>query len=276
MKLLKRYIAQCAKATGLVALLCSGQLALGQVKLTQDTINAPVLGFFFGTTMASDGASTEGGMFDLYKNPYLTFGIDASWKFQNNWLIGIDGSLMFGNDNLRDREQRMPGVYSNDATSIVIGANGVDANVTCYNRGLNLRAGAGRIFTLGTRNPNSGIVTRLYGGIVQQKTIFTLNDEHAPQLEGDYARLYDNKRRGFTLTESVGYWFMSNKGNFYNFYVAFELTQSWTRSVRPYVIDGVRGIAGADNTHYFDLLYTIKLCWMFPLKGKSAYDYYFF
>ena len=159
---------------------------------------------------------------------------------------------------------------------LVIGTNGVDANTTCYNRMLSFRIGGGKIITLNERNPNSGLLLRLYGGIMQQKTIFMLNDVNAPQLQGDYARLYDHKRRGVTLTESVGYWFMSNRSNFFNLYVAFEVTQCWNHSVRNYVIDEVMNLHGPDNTNYFDLLYTVKISWMFPLKGKTAYDYYFF
>lgn len=264
----------------ILAALCLAGLvmphAAAQVKLTPDTISAPILGFYFGTTFASDAASTEGGMHDLYKSPFLNFGIDASWKAKTGWLASVDGGITFGNDNLRDRTQRMPGVYTNNYASTVVGENGADANATCYNRALQLRVGGGYIFRLGNRNPNSGPVVRLFGGLLQQKTVFTMHDVHAPQLEGDYARLYDHKRKGFSLTESIGYWYMSNKGNFYNLYVSLEVTQCWTHSVRDYVIDGVMGLHGKDNTRYFDLLYTLKVCWMFPLKGKTAYDYYYF
>ena len=139
-----------------------------------------------------------------------------------------------------------------------------------------LRAGVGKIFTIGSGNPNSGLNANLYAGLLQQKTIFMLNDVNAPQLQDDYGRLYDHKRRGFTLSESVGYWFMSKSSNFWNFHVALEVTQCWNHSVRDYVIDELMDLHGADNTKYFDMLYMLKISWMFPLKGKTAYDYYFF
>ncbi len=256
-------------------LFCSASIH-AQVKLTKDTLDSPYFGFHFSTLFPSDDLSTENGMHDLYESPFLRFGIDAGWKTKSNWLMTLEGGLTIGNDNLRNRAERMPAAFSTDAVPFVIGSNGIDANATCYNRGLDLRIGGGRIFTLGRNNPNSGIVTRLSAGIMQQKTIFVMNDATAPQLEGDYARLYDHKRRGFTLTESIGYWFMSNYSNLINFYVAFEVTQCWNHSVRDYVIDNVMGLSGPDDTKYFDLIYGIKICWMFPLKGKTAYDYYFY
>ena len=61
-----------------------------------------------------------------------------------------------------------------------------------------------------------------------------------------------------------------------NVYLTFEVSQVWSRSTRQYMIDYYLGLQGKDNNRYFDLLYSIKLCWMFPLKGKTAHDYYFY
>ena len=69
---------------------------------------------------------------------------------------------------------------------------------------------------------------------------------------------------------------MSNHANLINFYVAFELSQVWSRSTRDYIIDDYLNLRGPDDNHYFDLLYTLKLCWMFPLKGKTVREYYYF
>lgn len=256
-----------------ICILANG-LAWGQLKLTVDTMATPYVGFDFGTVFASDKLSSENGMHDLYKNPYLNFGLDAGYKFKSNWLVSIDGSLIFGND-VRDKEKRMPAVFSRDAAPIIIGSNGTDAHPSVYNRALSLRLGGGRIFALGN-NPNSGLALRFFGGFMQQKTIFKMYQERAPQLEDDYARLYDHKRRGMTITESIGYWYMSNTSNYFNFYIALEATQCWNRSAREYVIDDLMGLYGPDDTHYFDMLFTLKLCWLFPLAGKTAYDYYFF
>jgi hypothetical protein len=249
--------------------------AAAQIKLTQDTMATPIVGFSFGTMFASDKMSTDNGVYDLYKGPYLNYSLEAGYKFKSNWFVMADGSLVFGRE-LKNAADRMPAAFSHDTVPIVIGTNGTDATASCYNRALSLRVGGGKIFTLGHRNPNSGIMLMMNAGIMQQKTVFVMNDVNAPQLQGDYARLYDHKRRGFTLTESVGYWFMSSKSNFFNFKVAFEVTQFWNHSVREYVIDGGMDLHGPDNTKYFDLLYSVKITWMFPLKGKTAYDYYFF
>ena len=46
--------------------------------------------------------------------------------------------------------------------------------------------------------------------------------------------------------------------------------------MRPYQLDNQIGLNGKDSSRYFDLLYGIRLSWMFPLMGKTTYDYYYY
>ena len=259
--------------------------AKAQIDVKQDTIECHIIGFNIGLRMPSshisigtapDGSvSTDATMSALYKSPWMDYGVNCIYKYKSNWLVSYDMNLWFGNDNLRNRVERMGSVFSRD--SIVIGSNGTDATVTCFNRGFGLMGGVGKIFTVNPeKNPNSGILARLNAGYMRQQTIFMINDVNAPQIDDDYALLYDHQRRGWMLTEGLGFWFMSNNLNLVNFSVSFEVSQCWSRSTRDYMIDNFLGLSGKDNNRYFDLLYTLKFCWMFPLKGKTARDYYYF
>lgn len=249
-----------------------------------DTISCAIIGFnvepIFPSARGSKALLPDGSvsrsatMASLYEAPYLGFGINALYKFQSNWLLSLDGSIWFGDDNLSNRTVRIP-LYTRD--SIIIGTNGTDAVVTCYNRGINVQAGVGKIIPLlPAKNPNSGLLLRLVGGPMLQQTIFMVNSVHAPQIEDDYALLYDHQRCGWMLTEGIGAWFMSNNLNLVNFSVTFEVSQCWSHSTRDYMIDRHLGLSGKDHNKYFDLLYTLKFSWMFPLKGKTARDYYYY
>lgn len=272
-------------------LLLAGVLALvhapsaqGQNSAKLDTFSCPIVGFSVAGIMPSAAASTASGfdgtgivptMTDLYKSPYLDFGLHFIYKTPGNWVFSLDGNIWFGGDNLKYRTDRMGSVFSRD--SIVVGTNGTDANVTCYNRHIAFTAGVGKIITLAPdRNPNSGLLLKVAGGYQRGQTIFFLNDVNAPQLDGDYALLYDHQRHGFMLTEAVGYWFMSNYANLINFSLTFEVSQLWSHSTRDYVVDYRAGLAGKDNSHYFDLLYSLRFTWMFPLKGKTVREYYYY
>src|SRR5574344_166384 len=256
-----------------------------QENLHIDTLSCPIIGFHFGTMLPSGGLSSAttpsgdkiklGTMSDLYKSPFLDFGLDFIYKTKSNWLYTFEGDLFFGNDNLKNRSQRMSNLFTHDSTSIIIGTNGSDATVTCYNRGLSLKAGIGKVFPFSAKNPNSGLFGKLSAGWMQNQTVFMINEVNAPQIDDNYAHLYDHQRRGVMLSESFGYLWMSNKHNLVNMYIAFEISQCWTRSSREYIIDDYINLQGPDNNHYFDFIYTLKFCWMFPLTGKPTYDYYY-
>lgn len=249
-----------------------------------DTFSCPIVGFSVAGVLPSAGASVASGfggtgvapvMADLYKPPYLGFGVHFLYKTRQHWVFSVDGNIWFGSDNLQYRTDRLGSVYSRD--SIVIGTNGTDANVTCYNRHITMQAGAGKIITLfPKKNPNSGLLLKMGAGYQRGQTIFMLNDVNAPQLDDDNALLYDHQRHGFILTEAIGYWFMSNHANLVNCALTFEVSQLWSRSTRDYVIDYRAGLTGKDNSSYFDLLYTLRFTWMFPLKGKTVREYYFY
>ena len=271
-----------------VAVLCGGvptQQAKAQVDVTTDTLECHIIGFnagpvfpstaFSAVTLPDGSVSRDATMASLYRGPWLGFGIDALYKYKSGWMVTLEGDIWFGGNNLQHRMERLGSVYTRD--SIVVGGNGTDANVSCFNRGLSFQGGVGKLFPFNAaKNPNSGILARLSAGYMRQQTIFMANYERAPQLTDDYALLYDHQRHGLVLTEGVGVWLMSRRADYANVYITFEVSQMWSRSTREYMIDYYLGLQGKDNNRYFDLLYSIKLCWMFPLKGKSTHDYYFY
>jgi len=268
------------------ALLAGGTGASAQTpRAGFDTLECHIVGFGFGVMMPAPGLSAEtrpdgsvsrtATMASLYKPPYLDFGLNGIYKYKSNWLVTLNADLWFGSDNLQRRAERMGAVYTRDST--VIGTNGTDAGVSCHNRAFALGAGVGKVFPIAAaKNPNSGPMALLGARYWRQQTIFVNNDVKAPAVTGDYALLYDHQRQGFILSESVGYWFMSNYANLVNFYVAVEVSQCWSRSTRDYTIDHYLGLQGRDKNSYFDLLFTLKLGWMFPLKGKTTHERYFY
>ena len=69
---------------------------------------------------------------------------------------------------------------------------------------------------------------------------------------------------------------MSNYSTYINIKISFDVSQCWSWSSRPYVMDDLMGLHGADKNTYFDLMYGFRLSWMFPFTGKTTYDYYYY
>lgn len=253
----------------------------GQVKLTVDTLECHIIGFSAGALMPGGGSASTGAlggnMKDLYKGPYLDFNISCDYKYQSNWMVTLDADLWFGynSDNLQHREQRMS-IYS--SSGILYSWGGYDGAVTAYNRGISARLGGAKIIPVIKGNPNSGIMLKLSGGWFMQKTVFTqdMNESPVPQINGDYGKIYDHMRNGAMLTEGIGFVFMSNHLTYVNVKVMFEVNQCLSMSTRPYQLDDYMGLNNKDNNLYFDLMYGVRLSWMFPLMGKTTYDYYYY
>lgn len=256
--------------------------AKAQEKETADTLECHIIGFSVGTLMPGSGSASEGAlggnMKDLYAGPYLDFSIECDYKYKSGWMMTLDGDLWFGlnSDNLQQREIRMGDVFNE--SGMAYGFNGTDGNVIAHNRSLAARVGVAKIVRVIPENPNSGILLKLSGGWLMQKTVFVqdMNESPVPQLSGRYAKLYDHLRNGAVLTQSVGFCYMSNYLTYVNFKVELSVSESFMWSNRPYIIDNVMGLNGKDNNRYFDLFYGLKLTWLFPLMGKTTYDYYYY
>ena len=140
------------------------------------------------------------------------------------------------------------------------------------------RIGGGKIIPVLKGNPNSGLLLKVSGGWFLQQTVFhqEFTEAPVPQVVDEYGKLYDHLRNGAILTESIGFVFMSNYSTYVNVRISFDISQCFSWSSRPYIIDNKMGLNGKDNNRYFDLLYGVKLTWMFPLMGKTTYDYYYY
>ena len=167
------------------------QWATAQVKLSVDTLQCHIVGFSAGVQMPLAGSNSlglEGGnMKDLYRGPYLDFGLEWGYLFRNGWMLTLDGDLWFGynSDNLKLRIERMGDVYNSQGSAMSWG--GTDGVVTAYNRSLAVRPGVAKMFHILPKDPNSGLFVKLSGGWWMQKTVFSqdMNESEVPQLMDD-------------------------------------------------------------------------------------------
>ena len=266
----------------IASLLCITGIAGAQVKLSADTLECHIIGFSAGVMMPGSGSASTGAqggnMKDLYGSPWLDFALNCDYKYKSNWLVTLDADLWFGfsSDNLQQRSERMPSVYL--PNGIAYSWGGTDGYVTAYNRGISARIGGGKIVPVLKGNPNSGLLLKASGGWFMHKTVFhqEYTEAPVPQIVGDYGKLYDHLRNGAILTESIGFVYMSNYSTYVNIRLEFNVSQCISWPSRQYTIDNVMGLNGKDSNRYFDMIYGVKLTWMFPLMGKTTYDYYYY
>ncbi len=235
----------------------------------EEPFAAPLIGVSFAWVFPG------GHMAETYTS-FLSAGISGMYKTSQNWIWGLDGNFLFGSGNVKSdklRDEILKDIMNQQG--FITGTGGLDAEVSAYNRGFSITAKAGKLIPFSKKNPNSGLFFTIGGGFLQNQTIFNIGVKETgtvPLLEGDYARGYDGQMRGFQLSEFIGYMFMGNNSQFFNFYVGFEITQAWMKYTRDYIFY----LKGPDNNTYFEGMYAIKGVWMFPLKSRKATEFYYY
>lgn len=217
---------------------------------------------------ASAGFDLIGG--DMAKQFGNNFEIGGGflYKTQSNWLFGVDFNYIFS-----DSVKYLPIESILTQDGFLIGEDGLYANLRITERGIKLPVfKAGKIFSapFGRASVNSGFYVMGGVGLLQHKIHYEDVGRTASQLRDDYKKGYDHLTNGLALTENFGYMYLDKKRRI-NFFVCLEFTQGFTKNRRDYNFD----LMGPDTSQKTDLLYGIKLGWIFPAYKKVVQEYYY-
>jgi hypothetical protein len=241
-----------------ILLIFQSQKSIAQKNIT-DSISFAMIG-------ASGQYQLPGG--DLADRFGYNFNVGGffNWKLKNNWLFGVDGDFIFGNQLKED------GILDNLSTSDgnIISGDGTYAIIHLYERGLMFSAKAGKVLHFFGANPNSGLLVTAGAGLLQHKIRIDVKDNTVEELSPEYKKGYDRLTNGLSLTEFVGYMHCGNN-RLINFFAGFEFTQAFTQNRRDFNFDTMT----KDNTKRLDMLMGIKAGWFFPLYKHAVNQYYY-
>ena len=231
-----------------------------QYSIKDSSIAFPMIGAVIGYQFPG------GDIADRFGSNYNVGGV-FQWKTKSNWVFGIEGQFIFG-DNVKETN-----VIDNLLTSDghIIDANGNYAELTFEERGLALYVKAGKIFSFGKPNRNSGIFTSLSLGYLKHKIRIDTPGSPVPYLQDDYNKGYDRLCSGLAFSELIGYMYLSNN-RLINFYAGFEFTQAFTKNRREVNFD----TGTSDHSSRTDLLSGIRLGWVFPIYKRVADKSYYY
>ncbi len=193
-------------------------------------------------------------------------GIDLLTE-KSNWILGIKGNNLFGNNvkedvlaSLRDRDGFIIG---NSGTSM-----GSYSLVVLRQRGIYVGGHVGKLIALSNKNTRSGIRVTLGIGLLQHKVRIQDESGSANQIAGDFAKGYDQLSNGLAIEQFIGYQHIGlNRGA--SFYAGFEFTQAFTQNRRNFNF-ATRTI---DTTKRFDALLGFRLGWLIPIYiGEKGED----
>lgn len=193
-------------------------------------------------------------------------GLDFAYKLKNNWILGINGSFIFGGTI---RETHM---FDSIVTSqgYVINTDGKYTDLRLYERGFTVSLTGGKVFPVWGPNKNSGFLIRGGLGFLQHNIRIETTGNLAPQLGPDYRKGYDRLTNGLMLSQFIGYLYLSNN-RLFNFYCGFELMEAFTENRRTVNFDTGKH----DGTKRFDALEGFRVGFILPLYKRDISNYYY-
>lgn len=216
---------------------------------------------------ASYAQQLPGGDMAVRFGTNSNLGLGAFYKFRSNFILGGEGSFLFGN------KVSEPGILQNVINSAgqIVDAEGLQADVFLYQRGWTAFATVGRIFPMIGPNPNSGLLVKFGGGYMRHKVRVQTQKNVVPQLEDEYLDGYDRLAAGPAALAYVGYQHFGNRGRV-NFHIGLECMAGFTQALHPYNFDTEQ----YNKANRFDLLTGIRAGWTLPVYKKvdTGFHYY--
>ena len=177
----------------------------------------------------------------------------------SNWIVSTDFTYRFGSDVKEDvlSEFRLP-------TGQFLATDGLPADAFLRSRGASLRLAIGKVIGLHAKSPQSGIRIDIGGGILSHYIRVQDENQAIDQIFGKYKDVYDRLTRGFSITEYIGYQYLSTDGHL-NFNIGFEFNQAFTSGVRSVDFTTYE----SSPTGRKDFLSGFKVTWLIPLYSDS-------
>jgi hypothetical protein len=244
---------------GLLAAFLLSYSLPAQVSIKDSSIYTPLIGISYGYYLPG------GDMKDRFGNS-SALQLNIDFKTQYNWVLGINGSYIFGKGV---KESLFDSIST--STDNIINQKGEYADIRLYERGFTISGTIGRLIPGKKPNPNSGLRIDLGLGFIQHKIRIETIGNDVPQLSKQYKKGYDKLSNGFLLTESVGYLYLSNN-RLANIYFGLECMQGFTKSRRSFDYDLMK----QDSKKRVDILYGAKIAWILPLYKKAPQAFYIY
>ena len=233
-----------------------------QKNIRDSSVFIPSLSINYSFHMPQSGSISEsyGG--------FHSIGSDANFKLANNFSIGLGFEYHFS-ESIKDRELYFKEIQNDNG--YITDGNGQFAEVFLYQRGFNIQLFGGYQFNILAPNPNSGLYVQMGVGFMQYHTRIENPGLTANAVIGDYAKMYDRLRNGFSSTQVLGYRYMGNR-NLSNFFIALEFTEAWTDNRRTYNAD----LTDSQLGKKLDFVVGVKVGWLIPFYGRAPKDYYYY
>ena len=193
-------------------------------------------------------------------------GVAADYITDNNWLLGLHGQLLFGNNV---KEDVLAGLRTE--AGAIIGNDRSPADIQLRQRGAYYGLRVGRLIGLAETNPRSGLRLDVGLGLLQHRIRFQEDPFRTVfPLTGEYYKGYDRLTNGLALYQFVGYQVIG-KSNGVNLIAGFEFIEGFTQNRRSFNFD----TRAADTESRLDIITGLRVGFTLPIYLGNAEDAYY-
>jgi hypothetical protein len=239
----------------IIALLFVSFLGKAQI---DSALAIPLIGIYVGGQVPFGELANRFG-------PNLNAGGTFMYKTKKNWVYGIEINYMFS----RNVKQNVLTQLTNKDGFMVDNA-GYPADLRLTERGLGVHLLLGKVFKVLNANPNSGLMVNFGAGYLQHKINLFDAQKQVAAVKGDLKNGYDHMTLGASISQFVGYLFLSDN-RLLNFFFGFEACEAFTKNIR--VVNYDTGLP--DNHLRLDMLGGFRAGWILPLYKKKPNDFYY-
>lgn len=221
--------------------------------------------WIFGASIGLNNC--EGAWSDRFTNN-LSIGAHLARKTSSNWIFSAEWNYLSGGET-PNRNAILGTIQT--ANGNLLSSSGSFATYNINQRATFFSVGLEKVLPFWNTNLNSGPSLGLYAGYTWHWLNLDNVGNDAPQILEPYSYGYDRMSRGFNLSQSFGYLYLS-KSRLINFRISFDIMQIWSRDLRAYDY----AIGPLNQDPQLDLMYTLKLKWYIPVYlGQKKEEYYY-
>lgn len=193
-------------------------------------------------------------------------GLRIDLKNRHNWTFGGTARFLFGTRIVEgDLLEALRG-----PNGFLIGTDGFQYLPIFNMRGLQFAFDVGKVTPLFAANPNSGLSVAVGVGYMQHRVLLDVERDFVPQVENDYAKLYDRLSSGLWLRQRVGYLYCGGS-RFLNLHAGVECSQGFTQDRRDFQGD----LGAVTQTGRLDLQWGAFVSWVLPIYENPKTRYFY-
>ncbi len=173
---------------------------------------------------------------------------------KGRWILGTEFSYIFGK---KVKDNPIANLYN--VENFIYGNNRELGVLFPRERGFVMQGYVGKLVPIHKSSGRAGLRITLGAGYMQHKIRVQDDGSAIVQVAGDYQKGYDRLTGGFSLTQSIGYQYLSENRRI-NFILSLEANQGFTKSLRDWDFATKR----KDDSERKDFIFGARATWILP------------